>query len=98
MVGLPQDCDHLSLHKFPTVDAERAMKPLEVHRAKKVTILHKEATLTQVTATDLASKALYVEVIGLDSQHLSLAWLPTPEALDAPLPCWTPGMAAILSV
>lgn len=52
MVGLPQDCDHLSLHKFPTVDAERAMKPLEVHRAKKVTILHEEATLTQVTATD----------------------------------------------
>ncbi len=52
MVGLPQDCDHLSLHKFPTVDAECAMKPLEVHRAKIVTILHEEATLTQVTATD----------------------------------------------
>lgn len=30
VVILPQDCDHLSLHKFPTAVAERAMEPLEI--------------------------------------------------------------------
>lgn len=52
MVGLSQDGHHLSLHKFPTVVAECAVKPLEVQRAEVVTIPHKEATLCQVTATD----------------------------------------------
>lgn len=54
VIGLPQDCDHLSLHKFPTVFAERAVKPLEVQRAEVVAILHEEATLSQVTATHCA--------------------------------------------
>lgn len=51
VVSLPQNCDHLSLHKFPTVVAERAVKPLEVQRAEVVTVLHEEATMSQVTAT-----------------------------------------------
>lgn len=44
----------------------------------------------------LAGKALYVEVAALDPQHLSLAWFPTPEALDDPLPRWRTRVAAIL--
>ena len=43
VVGLPQDCDHFSLHEFPTVVAERAVKPLEVQRTEVVTILHEKA-------------------------------------------------------
>lgn len=42
----------------------------------------------------LAGKALYVEVVGLDSQHLSLAWLSTSETLDDLLPRWRTRMAA----
>lgn len=51
VVSLPQDCDHFSLHKFPTVVAERAMKSLEVHWTEVVTVPHEKAWLTQVTAT-----------------------------------------------
>ncbi len=46
----------------------------------------------------LAGEALYVEVVGLDPQHLSLAWLPAPEALDGLLPCRRTRVAAILSM
>lgn len=52
MVGLSQNGHHLSLHKFPTAVAERAVKPPEVQRAEVVTIPHEEATLSQVTATN----------------------------------------------
>lgn len=52
MVGLSQNGHHLSLHKFPTAVAECAVKPPEVQRAEVVTILHEEATLSQVTATN----------------------------------------------
>ena len=51
VVGLPQDCDHLPLYKFPTIVAKCAMKPLEVQRTEVVSIPHEEATLSQVTAT-----------------------------------------------
>lgn len=50
VVGLPQDRDHLALHKLPAVVAERAVKPLEVQRAEEVPVLLEEATLGQVTA------------------------------------------------
>lgn len=52
MVGLSQNGHDLSLHKFPTAVAESAVKPLEVQRAEVVTILHEEATLSQVTSTN----------------------------------------------
>jgi hypothetical protein len=41
----------------------------------------------------LAGKALDVEVLGLDPQHLSLAWLPTFVALDPQLLCRVLNMA-----
>lgn len=43
VVGFPQDRDDFSLHKFPTVVAECAMKPLEVQRTEVVTVPHEEA-------------------------------------------------------
>ena len=50
MIGLPQDCDHLSLNEFPADDAERAVKSLEVQRTEVVAIPHEKAALSQVTA------------------------------------------------
>lgn len=49
-----------------------------------------------VTSLTFAGEALYVEVIGLDPQHLSSAGLSAFEALDDPLPHI--GVAAILGV
>lgn len=49
-----------------------------------------------VRSLTFAGEALYVEVVGLDPQHLSPTGLPTFEALDDPLP--HVGMAAILGV
>lgn len=51
VVGLPQHCHHLPLHKLPTVAAHCAVQPLEVQRAQEVAIFHEEAALNQVTAT-----------------------------------------------
>lgn len=82
VVGLPQDRNHLSLHKLPAVVAERAVKSLEVQRAEVVPVSHEEATLTQVTTAHLAGKALDVKVAALHPQHLSFTRFPTPEALD----------------
>lgn len=49
-----------------------------------------------VTSLTFAGEALYVEVVGLDPQHLSSAGLSAFEALDDPLPHI--GVAAILGV
>lgn len=51
MVGLPQDCHHLPLHKFATVVARRAVETLEVHGAQAVPVPHEETAVSQVTAT-----------------------------------------------
>lgn len=67
VVGLPQDCDHFSLHKSPTVVAGSAMEPLEVQWTEVVAVLREETRLSQVAAAHFARKALYVEVAGLDS-------------------------------
>lgn len=52
--------------------------------------------MATVRSLTFAGEALYVEVVGLDPQHLSSAGLPTFEALDGPLP--NIGVAAILGV
>lgn len=52
MVGPPQDRHHLTLHKFPAIVAERAVKPLEVQGAHVFAVPHKEATLSHVAATN----------------------------------------------
>lgn len=96
VVGLAQDRHHLPLHELTAVAAERAVEPLEVQRAEAVAAPHEEATLSQVAAAHFAGEALYVEVVGLDPQHLSSAGLSAFEALDDPLPHI--GVAAILGV
>lgn len=52
VVGLPQDCHHLTLHKFPAVVAGCAMKPLEVQGTQIVTVPHEEPALSHVAATN----------------------------------------------
>lgn len=51
MVGLAQDCHHLPLDELAAVVAQRAVEPLEVHRAEAVAAPHEEAALSQVAAT-----------------------------------------------
>lgn len=56
VVGLPQDCHHLALHKFPAAVAGRAMEPLEVQGAEVVTVPQKEAALSHVAATNCTTQ------------------------------------------
>lgn len=98
VVGLPQDGDHLSLNKLPAVVADRPVKPLEVQWTQIVPVLHEEATVTQITATHFAGKALDVKVATLNPQHLSFTRFPTSEALDDLLGWRRIRATAILSV
>lgn len=56
------------------------------------------AHINTLVVLTLAVKTFYVEVIVLDSQHLSFAFLPTSEALDDPLFHCRTWVAAVLSV
>lgn len=63
MVGLPQSSDHLSLYEIPTAVTAGPMQELVVQSAQIVSVLHKEPTLSKVTATDFAGEAFDMEVL-----------------------------------
>lgn len=51
MVGLPKRRHHFTLNEAVTAEAASAIEPLVVTCANVLTLPHKEATLSQVTAT-----------------------------------------------
>lgn len=69
MVGLPQDRHHLTLHKFPAVVAQRAVKPLEVQGAQVVPVPHEEAALGHVAATNCTHRETGCVRNNLNIQH-----------------------------
>lgn len=71
VVGLPQDCHHLTLHKFPAFVAGRAMKPLEVQGTQIVTVPHEEPALSHVAPTNCTHAEKKQVVTELNNKHSS---------------------------
>lgn len=82
MVGLAQGRDHLALHELPAAVAPCPVHPLVVQGAQIVPALYEEASLGQVAATHFAGETFDVEMLGLDTKHFALAWLPAFVAMN----------------
>lgn len=77
MISLSQGRHNLPFDELLTAEAAGAVESLVIHSADILTLTHKKPSLSQVTSTNFANKALNVEVFVLHPEHLSFAGFAT---------------------
>lgn len=77
MVCLAQGGHNFPFNELFTTEAAGAIESLIIQSTDKLSLTHKKPSLSQITSTNFADKALDVEVFVLHPEHLAFAGLAT---------------------